>query len=144
MRVSDVMTTDVEFVDSGATAQQAAELMGELDVGALPVGSALDVEGILTDRDILFRVVAAGLDGASTLVRDVLSRPIIACRDADTVAVAMDVMASHHVRRLLVQDEQGRVVGWVTMADVSRKLLVESRLMQSALQDLTKGAAATA
>lgn len=144
MRVSDVMTTDVEFVDPGATAQQAAELMGELDVGALPVGSAVEVEGILTDRDLLFRVVAAGRDGSSTLVRDVLSRPVITCRDSDTVAAAMDVMASNHIRRLLVHNEGGQVVGWVTMADLSRKLLVESRLMQSALQDLTKDAPATA
>ena len=144
MRISDVMTTDVEFVDPGATAQQAAELMGELDVGALPVGSAVEVEGILTDRDILFRVVAAGRDGSSTLVRDVLSRPVIACRDTDAVTDALDVMAANHIRRLLVRDEGGRVVGWVTMADLSRKLLVESRLMQSALQDLTKGTATAA
>ena len=144
MRVSDVMTTDVEFVDGGATVQQAAELMGELDVGALPAGSAANVEGILTDRDILFRVVAAGIDGASTLVRDVLSQPVITCRDTDEIAVAMDVMASNHIRRLVVQSEGGRVVGWVTMADVSRKLLVEGRLMQSALRDLTKDATTTA
>jgi CBS domain-containing protein len=138
VRISDVMTTDLEFVDGGATVQQAAELMGELDVGALPAGSSAHVEGVLTDRDILFRVVAAGLDGKSTLVRDVLSQPVIACRDTDEISVAMDVMASNHVRRLLVQDEGGQVVGWITMADVSRKLLVEGRLMQSALQDLTK------
>lgn len=143
MRISDVMTTDLEFVDGGATVQQAAELMGELDVGALPVGSRAHVEGILTDRDVLFRVVAAGLDATSTFVRDVLSQPVISCRDTDEVSVAMDVMASNHVRRLLVQDEGGHVVGWITIGDVSRKLLVEGRLMQSALKDLTEQAKTT-
>ena len=143
MRISDVMTTDLEFVDGGATVQHAAELMGELDVGALPAGSTAHVEGILTDRDILFRVVAAGLDATSTLVRDVLSQPVIACRDTDEVSVAMDVMASNHVRRLLVQDEGGHAVGWITIGDVSRKLLVEGRLMQAALKDLTEQAPTT-
>ncbi len=51
MRVSEVMTTDVEFIDVAMTVQDAAVTMGELDVGALPVGTAARVEGIVTDRD---------------------------------------------------------------------------------------------
>ena len=74
LRVSDVMTTYVEFIDLEATAKEAAEMMGELEVGALPAGAADRVEGVVTDRDILYRVVAAGLDPTRVRVREVLSR----------------------------------------------------------------------
>ena len=139
MKVVEVMSTAVEFVGGNAPVKEAAELMGELDVGALPVGSAGALEGIVTDRDILFRVVAAGLDPTATLVRDIASRAVIGCRESDDLQVAMDLMAANHVRRLPVQDERGTVQGWVTLADISRKLLVDGRKLQAALSELTEG-----
>lgn len=140
MKVAEVMSTAVEFIGGNAPVKEAAELMGELDVGALPVGTAEALEGIVTDRDLLFRVVAAGLDAGATLVRDVASRSVIACREADDLQVAMDLMAANHVRRLPVLDDRGAVAGWVTLADISRKLLVDSRGLQSALSEITEAA----
>jgi CBS domain-containing protein len=138
VKVAEVMSTAVEFIGGDAPVKDAAELMGELDVGALPVGSAGALEGIVTDRDLLFRVVAAGLDPHATLVRDVASRAMIACRDTDELQVAMDLMAANHVRRLPVIDDRGEVTGWVTLADLSRKLLVDSRSLQAALSEITE------
>ncbi len=140
VKIADIMSTAVEFVAANAAVKEAAELMGELDVGAVPVGSAGGLEGILTDRDILFRVVAAGLDCSSVLVRDVLSRPAIVCRETDDVRSAMDLMAANHIRRLPVEDDHARIVGWVTLADISRKLLVDNRGLQTALNEMTEGA----
>ncbi len=140
LRVTDVMTTFVEFIGPEATVKEAAELMGELDVGALPAGSADRVEGVVTDRDILYRVVAAGLDPNHVRVREVLSRPMIACGEDETVQGAMDAMASNHIRRMPVQDAAGRVTGWVTLADLARKLLVDSATLQEALTVLTNDA----
>jgi CBS domain-containing protein len=137
LRVSDVMTTYVEFIDPAATVKDAAEMMGELEVGALPAGSAERVEGIVTDRDILYRVVAAGLDPNRVFVREIVSRPVVFCREDDTVRSAMDAMAANHVRRMPVQDAAGRVTGWVTLADLARKLLVDSGTLQGALTGLT-------
>lgn len=137
--VADLMSRDVEFLAPAATVQEAAELMGEIDVGALPVGTAARLEGVVTDRDILYRVVAAGLDPAHTPVRDVLSRPVIACTEGDTVQQAMDLMAAHHIRRLPVLDGEGAVTGWITLADLARRLLVGSPGLQDALSDLTEG-----
>ena len=139
MKVAELMNTGVEFIGGNAPVKDAAELMGELDVGALPVGSPASLEGILTDRDILFRVVAGGLDPSTALVRDVASRPVISCRETDGLETAMDLMAANHVRRLAVQDDRGAVTGWITLADISRKLLVESRGLQDALSELTEG-----
>jgi CBS domain-containing protein len=137
LRVSDVMTTYVEFIDPAATVKEAAEMMGELEVGALPAGTAERVEGVVTDRDILYRVVAAGLDPNRVSVREIVSRPVVFCREDDTVRSAMDVMAANHVRRMPVQDAAGRVTGWVTLADLARKLLVDSGTLQGALTGLT-------
>ena len=137
LRVSDVMTTYVEFIDPAATVKEAAELMGELDVGALPAGSAERVEGVVTDRDILYRVVAAGLDPNRVSVREVVSRPVVFCLEDDTVRSAMDAMAANHIRRMPVQDAAGRITGWVTLADLARKLLVDSDTLQGALTALT-------
>ncbi|MDB5867236.1 MAG: hypothetical protein JWO70_5042, partial [Betaproteobacteria bacterium] len=60
MKVSDLMAKHVEFIDADATVQDAASLMGELDVSALPIGTADELKGVITDRDILYRVVAEG------------------------------------------------------------------------------------
>ena len=138
MKVGGIMSRHVEFIPGGATVADAAELMGELDVGALPVGSAEELEGIVTDRDILYRVVAKGLNGAEVLVRDVANRPVIGCGEEDMLESAMDLMATHSIRRLAVRDDAGRVVGWITLADLARYLLVESGPLQGALRELTE------
>ncbi|MDP4026876.1 CBS domain-containing protein [Methylobacterium sp. NEAU 140] len=138
IRVSDVMATDVEFIAAEATVQEAATLMGEIEVGALPVGASERIEGVVTDRDILYRLVARGRDPAGVRVREVMSRSVVSCRPTDTVRAAMDLMAANHVRRLAVTGEGGAVVGWLTLADLSRRLLVDEAPVQAALRALTE------
>lgn len=136
MKIAELMTRSVEFVDPGATVAQAAELMGEHDIGALPVGSAGDVRGIITDRDILFRVVAEGRDPARVLVDAVATRRVVTCRPDDTIAEAMELMAAHNVRRLPVKDAENGIVGWITLADLARHLLVSNDVVQESLKQL--------
>ncbi len=138
MRVSDVMTRHVEFIGPEATAQDAAALMGELDVSALPVGSAADLKGVITDRDLLYRVVAEGRDPKRTQVGDVATKLVFTCRVDDPLTTAMDLMASHNIRRLPVIEGE-EVVGWLTLSDLSRQLLVDSQVVQNGLRDLTEG-----
>jgi CBS domain-containing protein len=137
MRVADLMTREVEFIAPDAPVSAAAELMGELDVGALPVGGPAELRGIVTDRDLLYRVVARGLDAAQVRVEEVLSAPVVTCRAEDGVQSALDLMASNHLRRLPVVDAGGRVTGWITLGDLSRALLLGSAPLQAALKDLT-------
>ena len=136
MKVSDVMTRHVEFIEPGRTAQDAAVLMGELDVSALPVGAPEDLKGIITDRDLLYRVVAEGREPQRTRVLDVATRLVFTCRPDDTLMTAMDLMASHNIRRLPVADGN-RIAGWLSLSDLSRRLLVESAVVQNGLKDLT-------
>jgi CBS domain-containing protein len=138
MRVSDVMTRHVEFIEPDATAQDAASLMGELDVSALPVGSPQDLRGVITDRDLLYRVVAEGKDPKRTRVWDVATKLVFTCRADDPLTTAMDLMASHNIRRLPVIEGEA-VVGWLTLSDLSRRLLVDSEVVQNGLRDLTEG-----
>ena len=137
MKVSELMSRHVEFIEPDATVQDAAALMGELDVSALPVGTAEDLKAVITDRDILYRVVAEGKDPRRTTVLQVATRTVFSCKPDDTLTVAMDLMASQNLRRLPVIDDGERVVGWLTLSDVSRHLLVGSEVVQTALHDMT-------
>ena len=130
------MTPDVEFVDAATSIQDAAITMGELSVGALPIGTADDLQGIITDRDILFRVVAKGLP-PSTIVADVMTARLFSCRQDDQIETALDLMGARNVRRLPVLDTDGRMVGIVTLSDLSRVLLLSSGVIKQALHDLT-------
>ena len=137
MKVSDLMAKHVEFLEADATVQDAAALMGELDVSALPIGSADDLKGVITDRDILYRLVAEGREPRRTPALDIATKQIFSCRPEDPLSTAMDLMASQNVRRLPVLDEAQRVVGWITLSDLSRHLLVGSEVVQNALRDMT-------
>jgi CBS domain-containing protein len=137
MRVGDVMARDVEFVDTTASIAEAASIMGDLSVGALPVGTADDLQGILTDRDILFRVVATGLSNTDVQVGDVMTTTIFSCREEDAITVALDLMGARNVRRLPVLDANGRVVGLVTLSDLSRRMLLDSDLIKQAVYEVS-------
>lgn len=137
MRVADVMTRDVEFVTAESSVAEAAAAMGDLGVGALPVGTAEDLEGIITDRDILFRVVAPGRSNTEVTVGDAMTASVFSCRQEDTLTAALDLMGARNVRRLPVLDSGGTVVGFVTLADLSRSLLLESGVVQDALRAIS-------
>jgi CBS domain-containing protein len=137
MKVSDLMAKHVEFIDGDATVQDAASLMGELDVSALPIGSADDLQGVITDRDILYRVVAEGKDPRRTSVLQVATKLVFSCKPEDDLTVAMNLMASQNVRRLPVLDDAQHVAGWITLSDLSRHLLVQSQVVQGALTEIT-------
>jgi len=141
VKIETVMSRYVEFAAPGDTASALAEMMGELDVGALPIGTEDEILGVVTDRDILYRVVAKGIDPKTVTARDILSAPVVACRPEDSVRNATELMAAHRVRRLAVTREDGRVVGWLTLADVSRPLLLDSGTVQQALGELSRDTA---
>jgi CBS domain-containing protein len=137
MRVAELMTREVEFIAPDAPVSAAAELMGELDVGALPVGGPSELLGVVTDRDLLYRVVARGRDASKVRVEEVLSTPAVTCREEDGVQAVLDLMTANHLRRLAVVDAGGRVTGWITLGDLSRAMLLGSAALQAGLAELT-------
>ena len=95
------------------------------DVGAIPVIDSHEkkqVVGIVTDRDLALKVVAAGLDSRKTTVEDVMSRKMVMCKSDDDWQVALDAMAQHQLRRIPVVDKHGRIAGIIAQADVAIRI----------------------
>ena len=82
MKVSDIMTRDVRLLDPDQTIREAARLMAEIDVGALPVSKSDRLVGMITDRDIVIRAVAQGRS-PDTMVAEVMSKEMLYCFDID-------------------------------------------------------------
>jgi CBS domain-containing protein len=120
MRVSEAMSTDVRVINPEQSIQEAAKMMGDLDVGALPVGEDDRLVGMITDRDITVRALAAS-DRPSTNVRDVMTEEVRYCfEDEDTEHVARN-MAELQVRRLPVLNRDKRLVGILSLGDLAIK-----------------------
>jgi CBS domain-containing protein len=120
MKVSEIMSSDVQVISAEQPIQEAARLMMDADTGALPVGDGERLIGMVTDRDIAVRAVAEGR-GPETPVRDVMSeRPLFAWDDQDVDEVALQ-MSDAQVRRMPVLSREGeRLVGIVSLGDIAR------------------------
>lgn len=143
MKVRDVMQQGVDPVAPGATVGEAALRMAELDRGAVLVGTAEALVGILTDRDIILRIVAVGRNPAEVAVGDVMSSTLYTCRDDATPDAAFREMRERQVRRLPVLNSAGRPVGVVTLRDLARAGR-EPELLEQALRDLAEPHATSA
>jgi CBS domain-containing protein len=119
-KARDIMGTDVEFVSADDTVEQAAKKMADLDIGALPVcNREKRLEGMITDRDIVVKVVAAGRDPKSTKVRDLADQPEVVTIGADdSIDEALRTMKDKKVRRLPVIDGR-QVVGMISQGDLA-------------------------
>lgn len=121
MRVKDCMTKQVISVGAGEPVSVAARLMARYNLGALPVrGADGQLEGMLTDRDIVLRCIAAERSPKTVRVREVMTRSVAAAAPDTDATAAAGIMAARQVRRLPVT-EDGRLVGMVSLADLSRR-----------------------
>jgi CBS domain-containing protein len=114
------MTSAVKAVAPDATAQEAAGFMLSADTGSIPVCENDKVIGMITDRDIAVRGVAEGR-GPNCIVRDLMSENIVCARDTDDVLAVAQRMSDAQVRRLPVVDADDRLVGMVSLGDLSRE-----------------------
>jgi CBS domain-containing protein len=119
MRVSEVMTQNVECTRPDATLQEAAAKMKSLDVGPLPVCENDRLVGMLTDRDITVRATAEGENPTAIRVRDVMTPEVVYCFDDQLVGEAARLMQEKQVRRLLVLNRDKRLVGIVSLGDLA-------------------------
>ncbi len=118
MKVREAMTQDVRLVQPMQTIRDAAKLMAELDIGALPVQESDKLVGMITDRDIAVRAVAAGR-GPDTLIREVMSSEVKYCFDDQTIDEVTRNMADLRVRRLPVLNRDKRLVGILALGDLA-------------------------
>ena len=118
-KVSEVMTARPRVATPETPLSQVAELMESEDVGAVPIVDGDQLAGMVTDRDIVIRVVAQGKDPRGMPVREVTSRDVVSVTPDNDLSEALRLMAAHQVRRLPVVDQDNRLVGVVSQADIA-------------------------
>ncbi len=120
MKVSEVMTREVQTVRPDQPVQEAASFMLSADTGSIPVTDGERLIGMITDRDIAVRGIAKGY-GPDTPVRELMTGDIICARIEDNVEEVATKMSEARVRRLPVIDSQEKLCGIVSLGDLSRE-----------------------
>jgi len=119
MNISTLMTQPVLRIDEDSTAQEAAEVMGREHVGALLVTQRGEDVGIITERDIISKIISRRCDLEETKVKDIMSKPLVTVDRDITGEDAIRTMVENDVRRLPVTDK-GRIIGIFTTSDVTK------------------------
>ena len=132
-KISDVMTRQVKIVRPEDTLQNAAQMMADQDVGALPVCDGKRLLGMITDRDIAIRAVASGRDVDSP-VHEVMTDQIVWCSDDEDAQVVLARMGEHQIRRIPVVDKARNLVGIVALGDLA---VADEKNVDETLRDIS-------
>ena len=129
----DIMTKDPICCLASDTVSVAAQLMREHDLGVLPVvrnQTDKELVGIVTDRDLVLRVLAEKRDPLQSSVEEVMSQPVVTCSPDDDYHKAIDLMEEGQLRRVLQVDKTGRVVGIISEADIALRVRNQAELAE--------------
>ena len=135
MNVADVMTSPVETISPEQTVGEAAQLMQQLDTGVLPVGENDRLVGMVTDRDIVMRVLANGR-GPDAPVREAMTESVLYCFEDDSIEDAARQMGDAQVRRLPVMNRDKRLVGIIALGDLA--LAADSGVVDAAITGISE------
>ena len=119
MQVKEAMHKSVEWVEPGTIVSTIATKMRDLDIGAIPVCEKDRLVGMITDRDITCRAVANGSDLSKMTASDVMTKDVIYCRDTEDLDDAIRIMEDKKIRRMPAIGEDKRMVGMLSLGDVS-------------------------
>ena len=120
MKVSDAMTSQVSTAAPTDTVRKVAQVMAHVETGAVPIVENGKVVGLVTDRDIVLRVVAEGRSFDSPISEAMSDGEVLSVREDDILADATAKMASHQIRRLVVLNEAGNLTGILSLGDVAK------------------------
>jgi len=137
MKVREIMTSNVECLDPTSSLKEVAQEMKSLDVGFIPICENDRLAGTVTDRDIVIRAVADGLDINTCRASEIMSRDIVYAFEEDDVKTIAEKMREKDVRRILILDKAKRLVGVVSIGDVSK---VEEKVSGKTLRDIAEAA----
>lgn len=135
MKVRDLMSKDVQVARPGDTLQEVARRMHDGDFGFMPVADADRLIGTITDRDIVIRALAGGVPPSAPVIEFITRDPHTARADDDLKTV-LDAMGSRQIRRLPVLDKDDRLVGVVSLGDLSTR--VKEKYAGEALEDISR------
>ncbi|GHJ57123.1 MULTISPECIES: CBS domain-containing protein [Micromonospora] len=134
-RVSDVMTKQVVYLPAETPLDEAARVMKESDIGDVVVTDGATLAGMLTDRDIVVRAVAERADPTSTTIGSIITREVVMIEQHCTAGEAAALMRERNIRRVLVCDNERKLVGIVSLGDLAMQLDPNS-----ALSDISEAA----
>jgi CBS domain-containing protein len=118
MQINEAMSSDVQVMNPDQPIRDAARMMAQIDAGFLPVGENDRLVGIITDRDIAVRAVAAGLS-PDTPIRQIMTKEVQYCFAEDDIDAVADTMAEIKIRRMPVLNADKRLIGVVSIGDIA-------------------------
>jgi CBS domain-containing protein len=136
MKVQDVMTADVSFARSDTPIVEIACRMREANIGSTPIVDNDRLIGIVTDRDIVVRIVAQGRPIETATARDAMSSGVLYCFEDEAVEDVLEKMGDQQIRRLPVVSRDKRLVGVVSLGDLS--LTGKRKAAGGALQEISQ------
>ena len=136
MKLSEIMTHNVEILHPNDTLQMAARKMRDRNIGFLPVYDAGELVGVLTDRDIIVRALTKGVDPKSMLPRDLITSPAIFCFEDQSIDDATDLMHDNQVRRIVILKRGNReLAGVISLGDLA--VNVDDKISGDVLQSIS-------
>ena len=136
MKLREIMSDNVEVIHPDDTLQTAAEKMRDRDIGFLPVCDGERLIGVLTDRDLITRALADGLESNAMLGRDLVTSPAIYCFDDQGVDEAAKLMHDNQIRRLVVLSRDKQMVGVLSLGDLA--MTTDDKLSGDVLQSVSE------
>lgn len=121
MKVKDIMHKGAIWLESSTPVAKIAKKMRSADIGAIPIGQNDRIVGMVTDRDICCKALGNRHDPKALVARDVMTRPIVYCKADDEIGTALAKMKKARIRRLPVIDAKKRLVGMLSLGDISAK-----------------------
>jgi len=143
LKVEDVMVREVVTIDENSTVKEAADVMNKFEIGCLIAVRKGKAMGIITERDLLKRVVAEAKDASKTKVKDVMSSPLVVVEPHMELEEAVKLMFQMKIKKLPVVDEK-RLVGLITLTDIARfqpqmiKILKQLAMRQATPKSMKK------
>ena len=137
MKLKEIMTRDVEVIHPEDTLQTAAKKMRDRDIGFLPVCDGDRLIGVLSDRDVIVRALADGVNSSAIVGRDLITSPAIYCFDDQSLDEAAKLMHDNQIRRLIILSrDDKRMVGVISLGDLA--INVDDKLSGDVLQSISE------
>jgi len=122
MKIRELMHKGIEVMPPETPLAKLAQRMREKDIGAIPVGTKEQLQGMVTDRDIAMRAVANGKDIAHLTAADVMTKGAVCCRDDEKVRDVLKTMEEKQIRRIPVLDDKHHLIGMISIGDISQAM----------------------
>lgn len=132
--ISEIMTRDVTVISPDDNVMQAAKLMRDQNIGAIPVCTGKRIVGMITDRDITTRAVAEGISATDAKVSDIMTDQILWCFEDQTTGEVLQQMGDQQIRRIPVISRNMELIGVVSLGDLATRT---SEHTDSALEDIS-------